>query len=98
MKQYRFIKITDNNDYHNFIIDFTAMKDYRTRVSILWSKYVNHCYGKGEYRPVFSILDKDWSAYCVQKKYFCNLADVRTYRDELSELYAAKLDRSLAFK
>ena len=103
MKKYSLIKITDNNDHRNFIIDYTTMKDYRARVSILYSKYVSHCYGKGVYRPVFSILDKDWSAYCVQKKCFCNLTDVNTYRDELTELYAAKLEgycpnRSLSFK
>ena len=42
MKTYRFIKITDNDDHRKFYIDYTSMSDYRIRVSIIWSKYLNY--------------------------------------------------------
>jgi hypothetical protein len=91
MKTYRYIKITDNNDHRHFWIDFTSMNDYRIRVAILWSKYLNYLEGKGEYRPVYSVLHQDWSAYCIERSSFSNLNEVRCRLHELNAFYKNKL-------
>ena len=91
MKNYRFIKITDNDDHRNFHIDFTSMSDYRIRVSILWSKYLNYLDKNTHYRSVYDILDSDWSAYCVYRGSFSNMDAVKRKQDEFVEHYVAKL-------
>lgn len=87
MKTYRFIKITDNDDHRKFYIDYTSMSDYRIRVSILWSKYLNYLEGEGKHRQVYDLLDADWSACCVARGMFSNIEEVRMKRDELIQFY-----------
>jgi len=91
MKTYRFIKITDNDDHRKFYIDYTSMSDYRIRVSILWSKYLNYLEGEGKHRQVYDLLDADWSACCVARGMFSNIEEVRIKRDELIQFYNEKL-------
>ena len=62
---YRFIKITNNNNTKEFLIDITTMKDIRIRISILNRKYALYYYDNASYHPVFSILQCDcFSYYC----------------------------------
>ena len=91
MKKYKFVKITDNNDHRQFWIDFTSMNDYRVRVSILWSKYLDYLENHNRHRPVYDILDSDWSACCIFRGSFNDLSEVRIKQNELMDHYAAKL-------
>ena len=47
--------------------------------------------GEGHYRQVYDLLDADWSACCVARGVFSNIEEVRIKRDELIQLYNAKL-------
>lgn len=87
MKTYKFLKITDNNDYRNFYIDFTSMNDHRIRLSILWGRYMNYLEGVGSYHPVFKVLNTDWSAYCVYRDSYDNIDDVRQQQQTLVNFY-----------
>ena len=52
---YRFIKITDNDDWRHFHIDITTMSDPRIRVSILYGNFLDHVYdGFGLSKPIMA--------------------------------------------
>ena len=91
MKTYKFLKITDNNDYHNFYIDYTAISDYRIRVSILWSRFLKYLDGTGQYNPVYKVLNTDWSVCCVCKCSCDSLIAVRQQQEALVKFYESKL-------
>lgn len=91
MKTYKFLKITDNDDYRNFYIDYTAMSDYRIRVSILWSRFLKYLDGTGQYHPVYKVLNTDWSVCCVCKCSCDSLNDARQQQEALVKFYEGKL-------
>ena len=61
---YRFIKITDNDDWRHFHIDITTMSDPRIRVSILYGNFFDHVYdGIGVSKPIYDIFLKRTSPF-----------------------------------
>ena len=95
MKDYskvRFIKISDNNDPFNFYIDATTMFDPRLRISALKGQYQKYLETDELYRPVYKVLEKDYSFCCVFKGSFDDLDQIKHKRDELYEFYNDKLE------
>ena len=89
---YRFIKITNNNNTKEFLIDITTMKDIRIRISILNRKYALYYYDQAPYHPIFSILQENcWSHYCCYRGEFDSLNDAKNKRVELTKLYKDKI-------
>lgn len=92
MKTYKFLKITDNDDYRNFYIDYTAMSDYRIRVSILWSRFLKYLDGTGQYNPVYKVLNTDWSVCCVHRGSYDSMGSVTEQQQTLVRFYESKLN------
>ena len=89
---YRFIKITNNNNTKEFLIDITTMKDIRIRLSILNRKYALHYYDQAPYHPIFSILQENcYSYYCCYRGNFDSLNDAKNKRIELTKFYKDKI-------
>lgn len=94
MKDYskvRFIKISDNNDPWNFYIDATTMLDPRLRISALKGQFQKYLETGELYRPVYKVLEKDYSFCCVHKGAFDNLDQIKYKKNELYEFYNEKL-------
>ena len=91
---YRFIKITDNDDWRNFSVDITTMTDPRIRVSILYSNYLDYILdGIGSHRPIYDIFSKDFSFYPVFRGEFSSMKEAKLKRVELERFYHARLER-----
>jgi hypothetical protein len=82
MKQYNFIKISNNNNANqDYIVDLTTMKDIKLRIAILKSqlkKYrLNHI---GLYRPTWYYLENcDYSYYCIDTREFETFDEAREH-------------------
>ena len=89
---YRFIKITNNNNTKEFLIDITTMKDIRIRLSILNRKYALYYYDNAPYHHIFSILQCDcFSYYCCFKQEFDSMEQAKMKRIELTNFYRDKI-------
>jgi len=82
MKQYNFIKISNNlNASQDFIVDLTTMKDIKLRIAILKSQLkryrLNH---NGLYRPTWYYLENtDYSYYCIDTREFETFNEAREH-------------------
>ena len=86
MPTFRYIKIVDNNNPSDFIIDVTQMQDYRMRVSALRTQCIRHHYhGIGSLRPIYKYFFQDYSFYMVHKAEFPNLRDARMHRQQVMD-------------
>ena len=96
MVVYSFLKITDNNNVHNFCVDCTSTKNPRARISCLRSQmfqWEDAPQGIGRWRNVWSYYYKDYSFYVVEKKEFECLAEARAYRQVVFDRYKNKLGK-----
>lgn len=91
---YRFIKITDCNDYRHFVIDMTKMQDPRIRTSILESKFRAYSKGVGTYKPLYAILGETYSSYCCFRGEFADFDEVKKTKAQLERFYQEKLIQS----
>ena len=100
MKQYRFIKISNNkNSSRDFIIDLTTMNNVKLRMAILKSqlkKYrQNHI---GLYRPTWYYLENtDYSYYCIDTCEFETFDQARAhainiYNEQFVKMNANKIN------
>jgi len=88
MKDYsnvKFIKITDNNNPADFYIDVSIMHDTRLRISAIKGQYKRYLETNELYRPVFDLLNKDYSFCCLERGNFKSLDDVKNRRREIIE-------------
>jgi hypothetical protein len=87
MKQYNFIKLSNNkNATQDFIVDLTTMKDIKLRIAILKSqlkKYrLTHV---GLYRPTWYYLENtDYSYYCIDT---CEFETFDQAREHATKIY-----------
>ena len=91
MSNYRFIKITNNNNHKMFYIDVTRMRDCKIRVGILFSKFITYLEENKGCRDVYDILDSDYSFYCCYRCECSNAEQVKAIRDELYKFYNEKM-------
>ena len=100
MKQYKFIKLSNNkNASRDFIIDLTTMNNVKLRMAILKSqlkKYRrNHI---GLYRPTWYYLENtDYSYYCLDTQEFQTFDQARAhaiflYNREFVKMNVNKID------
>ena len=90
---YRFIKITDNDDWRHFHIDITTMSDPRIRVSILYGNFLDHVYdGIGVSKPIYDIFLKDFSFCTVFRGHFSSMKEAKLKREELQQFYRKRLE------
>ena len=81
---FSFIKIVNNNDASDFMLDITQMINYRLRVSSLRNQCWRHYeLSSGKYRPVYRYFWLDHSFYRVEKSELPDLAAARLHRDIL---------------
>ena len=86
MPTFRYIKIVDNNNPSDFMIDVTQMQDYRMRVSALRTQCIrHHYYGIGNPRPSYKYFLKDYSFYLIHKADFPSLRDARMHKEYILE-------------
>jgi hypothetical protein len=100
MKQYKFIKLSNNNNSNqDFIIDLTTMKDIKLRMAILKSqlkKYRQHHIGL--YRPTWYYLENcDYSYYCIDTREFETFDQARAhatsiYNEQFIKMNSNKID------
>ena len=100
MKQYNFIKISNNkNSSRDFIVDLTTMASVRMRMAILKSqlkKYRQHHIGL--YRPTWYYLENtDYSYYCIDTCQFETFDEARAhaiflYNREFVKMNLNKID------
>lgn len=97
MKDYsrvRFIRICDNNNPQHFYIDTTIMKDPRLRMSAIKGQYIKYLESGELYRPVYDLLDKDYSFSCLEIGNFNNLEEVKKRRNAIIEEQKLRLKDS----
>lgn len=90
---YSFLKITNNNDAHDFVIETTSMQNARARIGCLRTNLFawEDKGGVGKWRPVWDFFLKDYSFYVCEKKEFDNLQAARAYKQVIYDRYKAKL-------
>jgi len=99
MPMFSFIKIVNNNDAAEFLLDVTRMENYRLRVSSLRNQCWRHYeFGLGKQRPVYQFLLLDHSFYRVAKVEFTDLASARVHRDTLYLKLVAERENKLIAK
>lgn len=97
MKQYNFIKLSNNNNaQRDFIIDLTTMTNVKLRMAILKSqlkKYrLNH---KGLYRPTWYYLENcDYSYYCIDTQEFATYNEAREHATAIYNREFIKMNRN----
>ena len=91
MPTYSFIKIVDNDNPSDFMIDVTTMSNWRSRMSAVRTQCIRHLdYDIGRERDIYRFFFLDYSFYRVERGNFPNLASARVYRDELHKRLKAK--------
>ena len=76
-----FVKISNNNNPKEFWIDITTMKDARQRIGSLKTQYRNYIENQlGKYKPVYKLLEGDWSYVIQEKGSYDNYDDVKMRR------------------
>lgn len=84
MPMFSYIKIVNNDDPSDFLLDVTQMQNYRLRVSSLRNQCIRHYdLGVGKSRPVYNYFFLDFSFYRVGKAEFPDLAAARIYKEAL---------------
>ena len=86
MPTYSFIKITNNDNTSDFMLDVTSMHNYRSRVSALRTQCLRHldC-DVGKDRQIYKYFFLDYSFYRVHRQEFPNLAAARVFRNQLEQ-------------
>jgi len=87
-----FIKITDNNNHNDFLIDATRMLDARLRIGALKSQYKIYQKTGKQYKNVFKYFDLDFSFYVIKKGSYYSYEEVKAERDKLYDLYKSKME------
>ena len=97
MPTYSFIKIVDNDNPSDFMIDVTTMSNWRSRMSAVRTQCIRHLdYDIGRRRDIYRFFFLDYSFYQVERGVFPNLATARVYRDELHQDLVNKRLRMIA--
>lgn len=97
MKDYNktiFIKISDNNDHHSFYIDISTMKDPRLRMSAIKTQYQRYLETGELYRPIYDIMDKDYSFYCLHKANCKDLDEAKIIKEQLLKEQREKVKKA----
>jgi hypothetical protein len=79
----QFIKISNNNNPAEFMIDITTMLDARLRLSALKAQFKVYQATGDYYKDVFKFFLYDWSFYVLERGSFENYEDIKKRRDEL---------------
>lgn len=89
----KFIKISNNNDPTDFIIDITTMRDDRLRIASLKSQYIRYLENpdKYPYRDVYRFFNLDYSFYCLDTDSFNNYTECKAHRDKLIQEQNTKM-------
>ena len=103
MKQYKFIKISNNkNASRDFIVDLTTMKDIKLRMAILKSQLKkDRQHHIGLYRPTWYYLENtDYSYYCLDTQEFQTFDQARAhaiflYNQQFIKMNANKIDSNI---
>jgi len=86
MPTYRFVKIVDNENPSDFMIDVTSMSNWKSRMSAVRTQCIRHIdYNIGKNRDIYRFFFLDYSFYCLERRDFDNLADARKYREQLHQ-------------
>lgn len=86
MPTFRYIKIVDNNNPDDFMIDVTQMQDYRMRVSALRTQCIRYHYHQiGSLRPVYKYFFQDYSFHLLKKAEFPSLREARMHKENVAE-------------
>ncbi len=93
-KNYKFIKITNNNVPEHFIIDCTVMADARLRISALKAQYKKYLSDGLNKKPVFSFFELDYSFCVVDSGEYSDYSEVKKKRAELVIKYLAKIPKT----
>ena len=91
---YSFIKVTDNNDVSNFVIEATCMKNPKARICCLRTQlfsYEDNLGEFGKWRPVWDLFYKDYSFYVCDRRYCENLREARLHKDRVAQAYRDKI-------
>ena len=92
MPLYNFIKIVDNNNISDFLIDVSCMPNWKSRISAVRTQCIRHLdYDVGRKREIYRYFFLDYSFSCVEKMEFADLASAREHRQLIYERYRAKL-------
>ena len=99
MPVFSFIKIVNNNDASDFLLDVTQMKNVRLRVSSLRNQCWRHYeLGSGKYRPVYRYFWLDHSFYRVEKAELPDLAAARVHKESLQLSLVSERENKLIAK
>ena len=93
-KNYKFIKITNNNVPEHFIIDCTVMSDSRLRISALKAQYKRYLIDGLNKKPVYDFFKLDYSFCVVHSGEYSDYSEVKKKRAELVLEYLAKIPKS----
>lgn len=85
-----FIKIVNNNNANDFMIDVSIMTDYRQRISTLKNSYRLYLLEPELYKPIYRFFAMDYSFFVIEKGLYLNLTDARIRRDELIAIEKTK--------
>ena len=92
---YSFIKVTNNNDVSDFVIEFTLMRNPKARMSCLKSQLFryedNECVGK--WRNIWGYFLKDYSFFVAERRLCEDRTDARRYSEEVTERYRNKINK-----
>ncbi len=91
-KKFQFIKITDNRNHPDFLIDITTMKDARLRISALKAQYKKYLTDGKNKKSIFRFFELDYSFCVLERGYYTNYSSVKERRDELFEIYLKKAE------
>ena len=89
-KRFQFIKITNNRNHPDWILDITTMKDARLRISALKAQYKKFLNDGENEKPIFRFFQLDYSFCVVEKGYYTDYSIVKKRRDELYEIYTQR--------
>lgn len=91
MSDYKFIKITNNDNHKMFYIEVTKMQDIRIRVGILFINFIKHLEENKPYKEMFKIFESDYSFYCCYRCKCENYEEVKATKDKLYAFYNEKM-------
>ena len=94
MTKYNFIRIVNNKDPTDYYIDCTSIKKWNTRVSALRTQMYRHLETDvGRWRPVYNILNNDFSFHLICKGEYDNLGQARKQIPLLRFIYDKRFEK-----
>ena len=94
MPLYNFIKIVDNNNTADFMIDVSSMPNWKSRISAVRTQCIRNLdYDVVWKRDIYKYFYLHYSVSCVEKMEFADLASARAHKQVIYKEIHSKAGR-----